>query len=192
MESIACSECRAPINPGHYNTEDFFPCPSCRTLLKVHVFPAFFRPIASGKAGEALIDDEASCFFHTDKKAETACEHCGRFLCALCDMKLGGKHLCPTCLTSRKEQSGAVDLERHRTLHDSIALGLATLPLIVVWPSLFTAPIAFYFSIRNWNAPTSIIPRGKVRLVAAMILSGLQILGWALLIAYLVSYRHWK
>lgn len=190
MEEIACPKCRAPVDSGYYNTAGFFPCPSCRTSVKIDVFPAFVRPIGSGASGDAQIGDEASCFYHPRKKAEIACDYCGRYLCALCDMELGGKHLCPACLETGQEKGRLVDLERHRVLHDSVALRLAVLPLIMFWFTIATAPAALYLSIRNWNAPTSVVRRGKGRFVAAIILSGLEILGWAFGIAYFVSLRY--
>jgi len=69
-------------------------------------------------------------------------------------------------------------------------LGLALFPLAAFWFTLVTAPMALYIAIRHWNAPLSVVGRGKGRFVAAIILSGLQVLGWALFIAYLVSSRH--
>ena len=75
-------------------------------------------------------------------------------------------------------------------LYDSVALRLAIFPLIMFWFTLVTAPAALYLSLRHWNAPTSIVTRGKSRFVAAMALSGLQIVAWALGIAHLVSLRH--
>lgn len=190
MEEIACPRCRAPIDSGQYDTGGFSPCPTCGTSCKIDVFPAFVRPISPGAPGDALIGDEAGCFYHAEKKAERACDYCGRFLCALCDMELGGKHLCPACLESGKKQGRLIDLERHRVLYDSVALRLAIFPLVMFWFTLVTAPAALYLSLRHWNAPLSIVTRGKGRFVAAMVLSGLQIAGWALGIAYFVSLRH--
>jgi hypothetical protein len=190
MERIVCPGCRTPVGSGYYGTGDFFPCSSCRTSLKIDVFPAFVRPIASGTPGDALIGDEASCFYHLGKKAEVACGYCGRYLCALCDIELGGKHLCPACLEGGKKKGKLIDLERHRVLYDSVALKLAILPLIIFWITLVTAPAALYLSIRHWSAPTSVVTRGKGRFVAAIILSGLEILGWALGIAYFTWFRY--
>jgi hypothetical protein len=71
-----------------------------------------------------------------------------------------------------------------------VALRLAVLPLIMFWFTIGTAPAALYLSIRNWNAPTSVVKRGKGRFVAAIFISGLEILGWAFGIAYFISLRH--
>src|SRR4029453_12242931 len=61
------------------------PCPACGTLLEVEVFPAFHRSLPAVAAAEAVLtDEEASCFFHPEKKAVVPCQACGRFLCLLC------------------------------------------------------------------------------------------------------------
>jgi hypothetical protein len=148
--------------------------------MQVDVFPAAFRELARGTAGESLLaDDEASCFYHPKKKAVIPCEACGRFLCALCDIEFNGRHLCPSCLETGKRKHKIKNLEKHRTLYDSIALALAVYPMLFFWPTLFTAPAACFVGVRYWNAPRSIISRSKVRFIAAFVLAGLQIAGWS-------------
>jgi hypothetical protein len=191
MEEVSCTRCQAPISAGYYNTADLIPCPSCHVPIKIEVFPAFSRGLRPGKEGEALIDAQASCFYHPQKKAVIPCDHCGRFLCALCDVEWGEKHLCPACLETGKKKGKIVNLDRHRVLYDGTALRLALFPMITVWFTLVTAPIALYLSIRHWNSPMSIVGRTKIRFMLAMALSGLQILAWAAGIAYLVP-RRWS
>ena len=106
------------------------------------------------------------------------CEACGRFLCAVCDVELSGAHLCPGCLESGKKKGRLKQLENSRTLYDSMALAVALYPMILVWPTIISAPIAIYLAIRYWNAPSSIVRRGKWRAVLAIIIGLLQILGW--------------
>jgi hypothetical protein len=190
MEPVGCTNCKGPLPVAYFNTNVFFRCPSCRARLKVDAFPALLQGIDRGKSGDAVLGEEAGCFYHPGKKAEVACDYCGRFLCSLCDLELGGKHLCPTCLEAGRRKGKISNLERHRTLYDSAALRLAIIPLILFWFTLVTAPIALYLAIRHWNTPTSIVGRGKGRLRAAIVLSGLQILGWAIGIAYVVSSRY--
>ena len=124
------------------------------------------------------MDDQASCFYHSQKKAVVPCAYCGRFLCALCDVEWDGKHLCPACLETGKKKGKIINHERRRVLYD-----------VLFWFTLFTAPIALYIAIRHWNSPTSIVGRSKIRFVLAIMLSGLQILAWIAGIAYLVSRR---
>jgi hypothetical protein len=94
------------------------------------VFRAFFQPVPRGRDGDpVLIEGEASCFYHPQKKAAVPCEACGRFLCALCDCELHGKHFCPACLETGKQKGKIQKLESQRTLYDNIALALAVYPV---------------------------------------------------------------
>src|SRR6185369_8347066 len=101
------------------------------------------------------------------------CDVCGRFLCALCDVDLNGQHVCPACLTSGKQKGRLTHLENRRVLYDNIALGLALLPIVLGPLALFTSPAAIYVVIRYWNAPSSILPRTKARMILALVFAPL-------------------
>jgi hypothetical protein len=193
MSAIACTQCKKPLMPDLLNTPGFSTCNSCGVQLKVRVFPALYREIPRGQGGEtAIVAEESTCFYHPEKKAVVPCEGCGRFLCGLCDMDINGKHLCPACMERGVKIGKLVDLENQRTLYDSLALALAVWPVILVVPVVYfgwlTAPLALYVSIRHWNAPTSILPRGKIRFIIAIILAALQIAVWIILIVTLIRH----
>ena len=116
------------------------------------------------------------------------CSSCGRFICALCDVELDGRHLCPACLETGKRKHTIETLENQRVLYDRIAMYLALVPLLLMWPvTVITAPISLYVAIRYWNKPVGFPVGGKWRYVLAIILAVLQIVGWlALLISVLV------
>ncbi len=83
-----------------------------------------------------------------------------------------------------------VNLERRRVLYDNVALVLATLPALLVWPSLIAAPMSLFVSIRYWRAPSSIVPRTKVRFIIAILISLLEIAGWVFLVfAMILAFR---
>jgi len=189
MKEISCTHCHTLIPTGYYNTSNLIPCPSCHASIRIDTFPAFYRGFQPGEEGETLIDDQASCFYHPQKRAVIPCDYCGRFLCALCDVELSGKHLCPGCLEAGKKKGRIVNLDRHRVLYDGVALRVALLPIITVWFTIVTAPIAIYLSIRHWNSPMGVIRRTKARFLLAIVISGLQILAWTTGIVYLASRR---
>ena len=178
---VLCSRCNAPLPENLFNRQELTPCPTCASPVQVEVFPALFRPIAQGRHGEALLlETESSCFYHPQKKASVPCDGCGRFLCALCDCELHGKHFCPGCLETGRKKGKIKSLENARTLYDSVALSLSLLPLLIFYLTLFTAPAALYVAIRYWNAPRSIVHRTRIRYIFAIILALLQIGGWSL------------
>jgi hypothetical protein len=177
---LACPKCKTGLSAEFFNTPDLTPCPGCRAPAYVEVFPALFQTPAPAPSGAAILTgSESSCFYHPQKKAVVPCESCGRFLCALCDVEMKGQHLCPACLSAGKKKGKLKHLQDQRVLYDSIAVAMAAYPLLL-WPfTLVMAPMALYIAIRHWNAPSSLIPRSKVRFLVAIILASLELLAWA-------------
>jgi hypothetical protein len=193
MNGFTCGRCDSPIPPDQYNSIDFLPCPACGTPVKIDVFPVVLNDRPSVKNKESVVADEASCFYHAANRAEFTCDQCGRFLCPLCRIELGDRHLCPVCLETGRKKGKLVNLDQSRTLYDSLALRIAIFP---VFPFAFlwiftciTAPVALFLALRHWNSPMSIVRRSKIRLVAAIVASGLQISTWLFGIAYMAILR---
>lgn len=185
---LLCSSCRQPLSATLCNGETPLRCPHCSIWLQAEIFPAMLRPLReTGRNGALAADGEASCFYHPDKQAATVCASCGRFICSLCEIELAGRRLCPGCLEQGRQSEQINELITRRTLHDSIALSTALLPLLI-WPvTLLTAPTAFFLAIYAWRKPTSILPRTKIRLIAALLFSTLQMLGWGALAVVLLK-----
>jgi hypothetical protein len=164
-------------------------CPGCAATLEVHAFPALFRPLESGRAGEAVLsDEESACFYHPKKRAVVPCDNCGRFLCALCDLEFNARHYCPPCLEAARDRGALPRLESQRTCHDRIAMALALYPLLIFfYPTLFTAPVALFLSVRALRSPGSLVHGSKIRCVAAMLLSTAEIVAWVLLVNVVVN-----
>jgi hypothetical protein len=186
-----CLGCKGVLPAVLLNRNELTPCPHCGVAVQAEVFPALLRPPAIGHAGEAtLLETEASCYYHADKKAVVPCESCGRFLCALCDCHLAGKHYCPSCLETGPSKGRMPNLENSRMLYDSIALSLAVLPVALLFGIYFTfitAPMAIYVAIRYWNAPRSIVGRTRARYVVALVLAVGQIAAWGVAIYFLIN-----
>ena len=191
---IQCPSCRAWLVEGILNQPDFVPCPACGVPLLAEVFPALFRTVAAGQSGERLlVEGESSCFYHPQKKAVLPCDACGRFLCALCDCPLHGRHFCPACLEAGRTKGKIKNLENERTLYDNIALSLVILPIALMITYYFTlimAPMAIYVAIRYWKAPGSIVRRTKVRFMLAVLIALLEIGGWSTYFVFVFSGHH--
>jgi hypothetical protein len=166
-------------------------CPVCRSPVVAKVFPALARSGDAQMAGGSIpqrlgADSEASCFYHPQNRASIPCDECGRFLCKLCTLEIPGAKLCPVCFAAGVRERKRQNLETSRTMHDSIALGLATLPALLIWPVVFTAPICLFWIVRHWNSPRSILPRTRWRFYVAGALALGEI---ALVIAGIVAIR---
>lgn len=180
---IQCAQCNTALPREFVNNPDFRPCPKCSTPVATAAFPALLQPPAAAEPTNVpVVDGEASCFYHDQKKAETACESCGRFICALCRLELNDRQLCPACLQSGRAKGQMEDLDHSRPLYDSVALLVAALPLVLFYPfalaTIITGPMAIFLAIRHWHKPTSILGRTKARFVIAIILGCLQISAW--------------
>ena len=186
---LACPKCAAPWPESPAELAALTACPSCAKTARVLAFPALFREAVPVVAplDQVLSEGEASCFYHPAKRAAVPCGACGRFLCALCDVKLGDRHLCPGCVETGRAKGKITELEPARTLWDTTALMLAAVPLVLCYPiSILTAPAAVVVAIVGRKKPSSVIPRGRWRLWLALVLAVLQILGWLVLLGFFI------
>ncbi len=181
--NLSCTNCQAILDGTLFNTGVFSNCRSCNLPLRVDTFPALERPLPVGQDGAALAAPQtASCYYHARKKAAVVCTACGRFLCALCDMDINGKHICPACLETGRKERRIADLDGHRTLYDAIALALAVLPLLFFFVTCITAPLTLYVIVRYWKTPSSLLPRTRVRFVLAGLIALVQMGGWGIFV----------
>ena len=166
-DPIACAACSWPVPSEFWNREEGVRCGGCGRTVRVAVFPAIDLQI-TGAVPEALRGEtEASCFYHPLSRAAKVCEECGRFLCALCDLEVEGRHICPRCFESGVGAHKIQTAEPRRIMHDNIALALSTLPFLLIWPALIGAPWSLFLVVTHWNAPLSVVPRTKIRFIIA-------------------------
>jgi hypothetical protein len=185
-DAIACAACARPVPREFWNREEGVRCGGCGQSVCVAVFPAIDSK-SVGAAPEALQGEtEASCYYHPQSRAATVCEECGRFLCALCDLEVEGRHLCPRCFESGVGSHKIQTAEPRRPMYDSTALALATLPFLMIWPALIAAPWALVIVFTRWNAPSSVVPRTKVRFILAALFAIAEI-GFIAFIIYMMT-----
>lgn len=189
LAQITCDACSGTIPEESFNSGPVH-CKHCGVFIRADVFPALVRP-PEVHSGNSVIENEASCFFHDQKKAVVPCGSCGRFLCSLCDIEFEGGHICPTCLSSGQKKHKFKNMENKRVLYDNIALSITILPSVFWFITFFTAPLALYFVIRYWKAPSSIIPRSKIRFICAAVFAVGQITAWTLLVYSMLKGLKW-
>jgi len=190
VNGILCAGCSWPLPSALWESSGERTCPSCGVALYVRVFPAFASKPAAPETQKVVEGGEASCFYHAQNRAVVPCGECGRFLCSLCSLEIPGGVLCPTCFQAGVSTHKNQVLETSRTMHDTIALALATVPLLLIWPVVVTAPLALYWTVRHWKSPRSIVPRSRVRYYFAILfaLGGLALAG-LLIVAIVISSR---
>jgi hypothetical protein len=107
-----------------------------------------------------------------------ACEECGCFLCNLCDLEFGGRHLCPNCLEAAEKESKAEALQRRRVRHDHVVWALLLLPLLACGVAMpLTAPLALGYALWKWRTAESMVSRVRLRLALAVPVALLELAG---------------
>lgn len=167
--AIACAACSAPVPQEFWNREEAARCLGCGQTVQAFVFPAIAQLEIGALPAALQGETEASCFYHPQSRATIPCQECGRFLCALCDLEVHGRHICPRCF-ERTDPA-----EPRRVMYDSMALGIATLPALLLWPALIGAPWTLFLVLRRWNAPSSLVPRTKIRFLLAALFAVAEI-----------------
>jgi hypothetical protein len=186
-QAVRCGECSWPIPAEQWNREEGARCAGCRQKVQVTVFSAI-AGIRAGAAPEAVLaETEASCFFHPESRAAVPCDQCGRFLCRLCEIEADGRHFCPACFQAGIAANQLGNVETRRTMYDTMALALATIPAVLLWPVLVGAPAALFVVFRRWNAPGSILPRTRIRFYLAALFAVAEIAGIVFVIWTLVQ-----
>ena len=138
-KTLNCPKCAAVLPTPGLGDSGMMACPNCGTDVRVVVFPALFRDEAKPVVAESVMGDgEASCFFHAGKKAVHPCSGCGRFLCSLCDLEIGGDHLCANCVESGRRKGTINQIESKRFLAGYCCQSLGVLSLLV-----FCLPLGF-------------------------------------------------
>jgi hypothetical protein len=186
--ALACPKCGTSVVGAVPPLTDPQPCPSCRRPFGALTFPAWQRVPTVGRNAEAILTaDEAGCFFHPQSRAQVPCDTCGRFLCALCDVPLGGRHLCPDCLNSGTRRELVSQMDNGRTLYGGIAFLVALLPLLIFWPfTIATGLLSVFLAIYFWHKPQSLTgPRRGIYVVTILLGLG-QFAVWALIVFGLV------
>lgn len=182
---ISCGVCALPVPSELWNRGEGARCPGCGQKVQALVFPAIVQNRTGALPQPLGTDEEASCFYHPQSRAAVPCDECGRFLCHLCDLDVDGRHLCPACFEAGLATQKLDTVETRRTMFDTVALALATLPAVLVWPVIVTAPWSLSMVIRRWNAPLSLVPRTRIRfylagLFALTEIAGIGFIVWAL------------
>lgn len=182
MGYVVCGACSMRIPPSNWNQEFPVPCPACAFDVSVMVFPVALQPPKAALPERVVTGQEASCYNHAANRALSACDECGRFLCAVCDIDVAGGHICPSCFERREAPA-----LHERVNYDSIALALATLPMLLCWLPIVTTPAALFFAFKFWNAPSPVFPRSRWRLWLTVIVAVLQagLIGW--LLVYVIA-----
>ncbi len=185
VATLFCPRCEREL-PVESTQPEGARCYHCESRVEATVFPAAART-ASHFVDQAVVSGEATCFFHDDRVASVCCSNCGRFLCHFCRIEWSGVDFCVTCVEALRQPGKSTVLESKRFHFDSLALALAVVPSLLVFPSLLTAPLALGLALVTIRKSCSITPRSKWRFVVAALVSLAVIAAWVWLFVYSAS-----
>jgi len=175
MAGIHCPHCNglneftAPVAQ-----REAFTCRFCRTAATVEVFPAYGRGFQPGRAGVAVGGEEAACYFHAEKRAEAACDQCGRYVCALCEIHVGGRHFCPQCFGGDANRPAASSVtERSRAMPGRLGFWVAFGSFLLGPLAMIGGPMAVYWGIQGFRVPGSLTGKRNRVLAGLAVLLGL-------------------
>lgn len=125
-----------------------------------------------------MMEGEATCFYHAKKRAQVPCDECGRFLCAVCDLEVNGRHLCPQCLETGAKKGKVQSLERGRFRWDQVISTLLVLPLISCGFLLpLTSLAALVLVVWKWKSPPSLVHNTRLSLIVCGVLALIEFIG---------------
>lgn len=181
-----CHRCRVELPETVEALRSLRGCPACQAGVEVAVFPGWERKATAAPEAQLTVEaGEATCFFHASRRAVVPCDHCGRFLCALCDFPLDGRHWCPGCLEASAKKNQVESLERSRVRWDLIVWYLLLFPILLFgWPAVVTAPAALVIALWKRRSAPSVVARSALRLNIGIAVAVLEILG--------VIYVFWR
>jgi len=185
---VRCPKCGEPQPGGTYNIDDYVLCAGCKSGLRIEAFPAMYQPHHDPSPKRSPVKaDEASCFYHPANEAVVPCDVCGRFLCLICDIELGNRHICPSCFEKEVSRESTPELVSKRVRYDNIALHLAIFPVLMWFITIVTAPLTVFMCIRYWKTPLSVVPLTRVRFILAFFIAFVQIGLWGFLAVNLMG-----
>ncbi|MFP4541537.1 MAG: hypothetical protein ACLFR7_07900 [Opitutales bacterium] len=183
---LPCAACGASLRLGQYTDDGRLDCSSCGRRHEVALAPALLRAASeTERVGELAQDDEATCFYHPERRAVAACEASGRYLCELCRVEVNGHVYSMEAFQTLRAGGQDARFLVEETRYDRGALMLALLPLLSVFLvgfTIFTGPMAMVLAIfaltRRVKGP---VGRGPWVAIAALLLGLGQTAFWIFL-----------
>jgi hypothetical protein len=137
-----------------------YPCPHCSKELRYTLFPAARgQPSTAGNLG--AVEGEAVCFHHDDKRATQECSGCGKFLCALCAVRLSGRFVCPECLRLGVHRREDPLMVKERFIPSDAATIVLLFSVVFFAAAALIAPFAIGLALWSLKHPGSLVRKTR-------------------------------
>lgn len=141
-------------------------------------FPALQAVPTTPHIEKVVAEGQAGCYVHPENLALDVCASCGRFICEVCQIELGNRRLCASCLMRDQQSKSIPELDSRRILYDEIAFSIALLSILLYCFTIFTAPVVIFMVIRYWNHPGGAKGNSRIKLSIAFAIALLQLSVW--------------
>ena len=163
-------------------------CIACTRGFEATPFsPPAARLVVAGVA-EAGPGGAVPCAQHAGNAAVANCSRCGVFMCALCEVRIDGRELCPACF-DRLAAEGVLPSARGRLRNYrglAFIMGLGGCGLYVF--GLLTGPLTLYFAVQAQRQRRRLRETdGLATVVLAFVLGLLQIAGCLVFIVSMIA-----
>jgi hypothetical protein len=182
-DGLHCPRCGGAAFEAAAGLGERFACPSCGTKVRQWVGPLFGRTDLE-RVGARAVDGSAVCFFHSGRRADSACDACGRYICALCEIPAGTGRLCPACVEEGRSPQAQILVGDSRIRYERLLVVGATLSCIppFLFVSFLSAPILIYVAVRSARQDHLIPPllrrRARFFRYLGILIVSLQVIGW--------------
>ncbi len=151
MILFECVKCKKEyqISDMGDNSIDTIICHGCGKKNKVVIYDTILKELNQGeKICTVTEDDDANCYKHQKNLAVKSCEHCGAYICSLCDIEVNGKHICPDCFNN---QQNSPSNGKSNFMHAQLAFILSIVQVFIWYLiPIFSIGIIIY-SIIFWR-----------------------------------------
>lgn len=143
-----CPRCGATLGDNLLRTGHHL-CPFCLGGFEATAFDAPQRAVARPELVVAGPEEASACANHARNAAVTSCARCGLFICALCEMNVGGASYCPSCFDRMRTDGSLKAATRYRDFA-LIARLSALCGLLFVWViGMPLGALAIYYAVKG-------------------------------------------
>jgi hypothetical protein len=145
LGGVCCPFCKADL-PASARVDGHQRCPICSDVYEA----VFFSPVVD--PGPVIVPVAADgsgtpCAKHARNVAESSCQRCGSFMCALCRIDSDGKSFCPGCFERLSDEGALASSRSIYRDYGRLATNVALLSILIFPLMSLTGPVATWYGI---------------------------------------------
>jgi hypothetical protein len=147
--AVRCPWCRHPLEHAALTTNPALACPNCSNVFEAVRFDPPPLSLLVAELGTTGPEGGQPCGLHSRNAAIAGCERCGAFVCALCEVNVDDRTLCPGCFDRLAGEDLLPGIRPSFKNYPGLAGLAAGLGCLVYFFSIFFGPLAIYYGVRG-------------------------------------------